>query len=421
MRILYLVHGFPPYENAGTEQHTALLAQSMKDHGHDVLVVSATRRIGAMHGLTIHETWNQLKVTRIVNNIGCIPLSRAEHRPEIAAIVSREIVDFEPDLIHIQHTQFLTPKIGFDGPMIWTLHDAWGWCPSGGTLFTDQQRLCNGPSAYCTTCYSRWQRQPSRTGQTLIQIAGKLSQLVSPDRLHHWWKKIPATIRTPLSMDPIHQKPESTKHLDRRNQAFRILAHKVHTIISPSQYLSVLAKQQGYPSPTVIPHGIEPHHKKHIGGGGFVFIGTMEPHKGPQIVEQAYLMAFPDHSVPIHFIGNGSIQVQLPQEDAIPREKVFERLQHADALIMGSIWPENYPMILLEAKSIGCPVIAPNIGGIPEIITQDVDGLLYSPGNVEMLATKMKQIRTMSLSPSHPRTQSDMVQDHLRLYESVLS
>jgi glycosyltransferase involved in cell wall biosynthesis len=199
------------------------------------------------------------------------------------------------------------------------------------------------------------------------------------------------------------------------------LAHRVSTIISPSQYLATLAKQQGYPTPTVIPHGIEPHLNKHIGGGGFVFIGTMEPHKGPHIVEQAYIMAFPDHSVPIHFIGNGSIQVQLPQEDGIPREEVFERLQHADALIMGSIWPENYPMILLEAKSIGCPVIAPSIGGIPEIITQNKDGLLYSPGNVQMLATQMQQIRSMNLSPSPPRTQSEMVHDHLRLYDSVRS
>ena len=35
---------------------------------------------------------------------------------------------------------------------------------------------------------------------------------------------------------------------------------------------------------------------------------------------------------------------------------------------MGSVWHENYPIILLEAKAVGCPVIAPKCGGIPEIM-----------------------------------------------------
>ena len=421
MRILYLVHGFPPYENAGTEQHTALLAKSMIDRGHDVLVLSATRRPGAMHGQVIHENWNQMSVCRIVNNVSCIPMSQAEHRQEIATVVDKEIHRFKPDIIHIQHTQFLTTNPTFSGPIIWTLHDAWGWCPSGGTLFTDRQTVCHGPSDYCTTCYSRWQRQPSTTGRTLIRIAEKLSRVIPPSHLHHWWTKIPKSIRRPLSSTPIQKGPEPVESLYHRNQAFLKLANRSAHLICPSNYLANLAIEQGYPTPIVIPHGIEKHSIQHVGGNGFVFIGTMESHKGPHIVEQAYNLAFPDRSIPIRFVGDGSLNVNLPQQNGVTRKEVFNILQHADALVMGSIWPENYPMILLEAKSIGCPVIAPNIGGIPEIITNTVDGLLYPPGDIHALSKQMREICLLNLKPSAPRMQSEMVEDHFNLYRSILS
>ena len=51
----------------------------------------------------------------------------------------------------------------------------------------------------------------------------------------------------------------------------------------------------------------------------------------------------------------------------ISNDKIYELLQHADALVMGSVWHENYPIILLEAKNI-LPCYAPKCGGIPEIM-----------------------------------------------------
>ena len=43
----------------------------------------------------------------------------------------------------------------------------------------------------------------------------------------------------------------------------------------------------------------------------------------------------------------------------------------SDVLVMGSRWRESY-LVILEARAAGCPVIAPSIGGIPEIITDGV-------------------------------------------------
>lgn len=53
---------------------------------------------------------------------------------------------------------------------------------------------------------------------------------------------------------------------------------------------------------------------------------------------------------------------------------------------------EGMPMALLEAMSFGLPVIATSVGGVPEIVTHDVDGLLVPAGDVEALAAAISRV-----------------------------
>ncbi|OPX44822.1 glycogen synthase [Ruminiclostridium hungatei] len=66
----------------------------------------------------------------------------------------------------------------------------------------------------------------------------------------------------------------------------------------------------------------------------------------------------------------------------------------AEALfsIYPSEWYENCPMSVLESQMYGTPVIGSNIGGIPELISDKMDGLLFEPGNVEDLTEKVKYL-----------------------------
>jgi len=68
----------------------------------------------------------------------------------------------------------------------------------------------------------------------------------------------------------------------------------------------------------------------------------------------------------------------------IPHKKIAEYMKNADFIILPS-WSEGLPTVLVEAMACGLPVIATNVGGIPEIINKDV-GILVEPKNPEKLA-----------------------------------
>jgi L-malate glycosyltransferase len=53
---------------------------------------------------------------------------------------------------------------------------------------------------------------------------------------------------------------------------------------------------------------------------------------------------------------------------------------------------ESFPNALLEAMACGCCVIASRVGGIPELITDKHDGLLFAPGNLDDLVEKLSHV-----------------------------
>jgi glycosyltransferase involved in cell wall biosynthesis len=53
---------------------------------------------------------------------------------------------------------------------------------------------------------------------------------------------------------------------------------------------------------------------------------------------------------------------------------------------------EGFPMVLLEAMAFGLPPVATNVGGIPELIEDDVTGLLIEPGDAPALAAALARL-----------------------------
>jgi glycosyltransferase involved in cell wall biosynthesis len=110
---------------------------------------------------------------------------------------------------------------------------------------------------------------------------------------------------------------------------------------------------------------------------------------------------------------------------AVPRDGVLELFRAADAAVLTSAW-ENFPHTLVEALAVGTPVIATNVGGVPEIVTDGENGLLVPPGDAAAFAAAVRRffaddgLRTRlrdAAAPSVERFAPERVLDEL---EAVL-
>jgi glycosyltransferase involved in cell wall biosynthesis len=82
-------------------------------------------------------------------------------------------------------------------------------------------------------------------------------------------------------------------------------------------------------------------------------------------------------------------------------------LNRADAYILPS-YNEGLPISILEAMSYGMPIISTRVGGIPEILTNEVNGFIMEPGDKETLYQSVNYLRT------HPKETEVMGEESKR-------
>jgi glycosyltransferase involved in cell wall biosynthesis len=76
----------------------------------------------------------------------------------------------------------------------------------------------------------------------------------------------------------------------------------------------------------------------------------------------------------------------------VAQQDVSRVLAGATAALVPSRWPENAPMAIVEAAAQGVPSIATDVGGIPELVESERDGLLVAPRNPQGLARSMVRL-----------------------------
>ncbi len=132
-------------------------------------------------------------------------------------------------------------------------------------------------------------------------------------------------------------------------------------------------------------------------------IGRLHPQKGFDLLVQA-LAPLRDHPVnwQCWLVGDGAEKTMLENsifelglQDQIKllgwRDDIPELLAQADMFVMPSRF-EGYPYVLLEAMASGLPVIASKVGGVEEIITDHVDGILVAAQDVQALAGEIARL-----------------------------
>lgn len=193
--------------------------------------------------------------------------------------------------------------------------------------------------------------------------------------------------------------------------------------IAVSKHTTDMIIQQGYPKDrvSVVYNGISVDSPTAVqrvlvdsNGCQFVVgcVGRLSNRKGQRELMSAFATVLNDHpSSMLWFIGKdqqfgGKYEVELrslSESLGISHQTVFwghrddvkALMQQMDLLVLPS-YDEGFPLVLLEAMSLGVPVIATCVAGVPEMITDEETGILIPPGNVDAISQAIRRLLSNS-------------------------
>ena len=67
-------------------------------------------------------------------------------------------------------------------------------------------------------------------------------------------------------------------------------------------------------------------------------------------------------------------------------------LRDADIFVHPAVWQEAFGLVIAEAMATGCPVVASQIGAVPELVVDGVTGLLVPPGDSDAIAGALERL-----------------------------
>ena len=131
-----------------------------------------------------------------------------------------------------------------------------------------------------------------------------------------------------------------------------------------------------------------------------LFVGACGKLKGEKdLIKALAILRDRQPNIKVSFLGYGAEALKDYCEElgvmdyvehlgAVSMKDRINFFQKADIFVLPT-YAEAMPMSVIEAMSAGLAVISTNVGGIPELIEDGKDGLLFSPGDAKALAEKI--------------------------------
>ncbi|MBP1911657.1 glycosyltransferase family 4 protein [Thermococcus stetteri] len=401
MKILQVVHGFPPKKRAGTEIYTYYLSKELaKRHEVHVLypslgnVKKPTSVSFTREGLILHEL--KLPKNKVRRFWNLLFFENTYMNKNVEEIFKKLLKEIKPDIIHFEHLIGLSTTLidiakEFDVSAVLTLHDYWFMCPNIQLLKYDYA-ICEGPEPNkCRECWVK--RQAS----------------ILSEALNHY--HIPKLlVKKPLEF--VIRESNSPEKFKRRNEYLKNLVLKVDKIIAPSRFLREMFIKYGIPEDKIVysENGYNldafkgfKKKEKDTDKIIFGFVGGISKHKGVHILVDAF-MNVPKDKAELRIYGNYNPNSRYIKEILVKTksrnikfmgrfEDVKEPYSEIDILVVPSIWHETGgPLVVKEAFATKTPVIASNIGCIPEFVENGKTGLLFKPNDTKDLYKKIMEI-----------------------------
>lgn len=387
MRILLVVHQYPPEQVGGTELYTQTLARYLVNAGHSVTVYypSQAEDVREAKGGDVEE-----RVVVCPEPLGARSRSQVfrhtfghrEIRRNFKSLLHRE----QPEVVHIQHLMGLPVSLPDEIveagiPNVVTVHDYWYGCANAQLITNYDETICPGPDRYFVNC---GRCAIARSGRHRLQ---PLAPIVAPLMAY-------------------------------RNRRLGQVLSRADRVIVPTQFVQTIYQKLGLPTDNIVivPHGIElpaesiqeaiRRRRQTIDGSLHIgYVGSLARQKGIHNLVAA-VNGLPAEYVRLSIYGDLTVFPEYVAElrrsashpginfmGRVTRDKLWSVIADFDVFVLPTLWYEASPLTIQEAFAVGVPIIASRIGAIPEKIRSGVDGLLVPPGDVPALRQALQHLQ----------------------------
>ena len=351
------------YHRGGAETYAFELAEFLQRQGHEVQFFGMEDPRNVV-GNQLNLNVSQVEFRGSSIKQAAYPL-RIVYSREAREKIRKVLMHFKPDYVHLNNINFqLTPSILYEIhaqgiPMIQTLHDFQLVCPNH-MMYREHDTMI------CEECRGR------RYGACVRHRCIHNSRVKSFMGALEGW--LYYRMKTYQMIDAFIAPSQflADKMVDFGEDAGRI--HTIHNFIK-RDYDQMHFQKQDY----------------------FLYFGRLSIQKGIPTLMRV-IRSLPE--VPFVIAGSGELEDEVKQAE-LPNlkfagfqtgEALVKLIGEARATLLPTEWYENCPMSVLESLMVGTPVIGSRIGGIPELVDHDVDGLLFPAADEQALRHQVQTL-----------------------------
>jgi len=420
LKLLMVVHGFPPDSWAGVEVLSLTLARALRERGHEVVLFVRSPGAPGEADRSLHESaFDGFRVHRFVNHLAFSGVDETYRFRPAEDAFDRVLAAEQPDVVHIQHMIHLSTGLidrcrAAGVPCVVTLSDFWTRCPKVQLIRPDRKNCrIPPPGLGCAACV--------KGKPQLVDPLARLDRLLGP-LPGAWAAHVAQTIPAP---PPGRQKSkEDAASLLRRESWMREVLLRADALVVPSSTLKTSIAGLGIPRERIALSaygqdtrwlsGGRPTRRPRAPGEALRvgFVGSIVWYKGLEVLAEA-VAGMPDGTVMAHVHGDhmggndptvaGEIRAVAEAARQLSRGRMLfhGRFDHdalasihagLDVLVVPSVWQEAYGLTVREAQLAGTPVVGSDIAGIAEGIEHGVSGLLFEAGNAAALRATLQRL-----------------------------
>jgi glycosyltransferase involved in cell wall biosynthesis len=310
-----------------------------------------------------------------------------------------------------------------------------------GTMMRYGEETCDGriDPLVCGSCWSHERGVPAILARALGAMPAAASANIS--------RSIPASrVATALSARMLGE---------RRKGEFARMVADADRIVAVCAWLLDALKRNGVPPEKLVlsRQGIDPafaadaaaavdRRESHYDSAfRLLYLGRLHPVKGIDVLIKA-VRRLPqavglkliihgvgagaeerDYAVAMRRLAEGDHRISF--EPPVPRDQLAATLAWASALAVPSLGLETGPLVVLEAKATGLPIIGSRLGGIAELVHEPEDGVLVPSDDVSAWAAAIKKMasdypsRALAGEREKVRTMHEAASEMAALYKSL--